>query len=91
MFPRYRLRQVLVVGQVALLMLLLVGAGLFARTLANLQSVPLGFNRDNLLLFELNAPQAGYPEADTAAFYAELRDRFATIPGCARPRSRIRR
>ena len=61
--PRYRLRQVLVVGQIALLMLLLTGAGLFVRTLSNLQSIPLGFNRDNLLLFELNAPQAGYPRS----------------------------
>ena len=79
--PRYRLRQVLVVGQIALLVLLLVGAGLFVRTLSNLQSIPLGFNRDNLLLFQVNAPQAGYPEAATANFYAELQRRLAQIPG----------
>jgi predicted permease len=79
--PRYRLPQVLVVGQIALLMMLLVGAGLFVRTLSNLQSIPLGFNRDNLLLFELNAPQAGYPEASAAAFYDGLRKRVSEIPG----------
>jgi macrolide transport system ATP-binding/permease protein len=79
--PRYRLRQVLVVGQIALLMLLLTGAGLFVRTLSNLQSIPLGFNRDNLLLFELNAPQAGYPEASAATFYADLQRRLSEIPG----------
>ena len=79
--PRYRLRQVLVVGQIALLMLLLTGAGLFVRTLSNLQSIPLGFNRDNLLLFEVNAPQAGYPEANATTFYADLHRRLAEIPG----------
>ena len=79
--PRYRLPGVLVVGQIALLMMLLVGAGLFVRTLSNLQSVPLGFNRDDLLLFELNAPQAGYPETTVVAFYDGLRKRVLAIPG----------
>jgi hypothetical protein len=89
--PRYRLPQLLVVGQIALLMLLLVGAGLFVRTLSNLQSIPLGFNRDNLLLVELNAPQAGYPEANAAAFYDTLRQRVSEIPVSAASRSRTRR
>src|SRR4030095_11863290 len=79
--PRYRLRQVLVVGQIALLVLLLVGAGLFVRTLSNLQSIPLGFNRGHLLLFEATGAQAGYPEGNTANFYAELQRRLAEIPG----------
>ena len=75
------LQQMLVVSQIALVMLLLVGAGLFVRTLSNLKSMPLGFNPDNVLLFELNAPQAGYPIASAATFYADLRRRFAAIPG----------
>ena len=79
--PRLRLQQALVVGQIALLMLLLIGAGLFVRTLSNLQSVSVGFNQDNVLLFELNAPQAGRPPATVAAFYDDLRQRFAEIPG----------
>jgi macrolide transport system ATP-binding/permease protein len=79
--PRYRLPQVLVVGQIALLMMMLVGAGLFVRTLSNLQSIPLGFNPDSLLLVELNAPQAGYPAAGAAAFYDDLRKRLSEIPG----------
>jgi len=79
--PRNRLRQVLVVGQLAVLMLLLIGAGLFVRTLANLQSVQVGFNSDNLLLFEINAPQGGYPEATASAFYADLRRRLSELPG----------
>ena len=79
--PRLSLPQVLVVAQIGISLLLLVGAGLFVRTLANLQSIPLGFNRDHVLLFELNAPQAGYPESKTAAFYADLRRRFSEVPG----------
>jgi macrolide transport system ATP-binding/permease protein len=79
--PRLKLQQCLVVTQIALLMLLLVGAGLFAQTLARLQAVPLGFNPENVLLFQINAPQAGYPETGAAAYYAQLRDRFAEIPG----------
>jgi macrolide transport system ATP-binding/permease protein len=79
--PRPSATQALVVAQMAISLLLLVAAGLFVRTLANLQSIPLGFNRDNVLLFEVNAPQAGYLEPKVAAFYAELRRRLSEIPG----------
>jgi predicted permease len=79
--PRLKLQQGLVVTQIVLLMLLLVGAGLFARTLANLQAIPLGFNPENLLLFDLNAAQAGYPEASVVTYYSQLRERFGQIPG----------
>jgi predicted permease len=79
--PRPSATQALVVAQIAISLLLLVAAGLFVRTLANLQSIPLGFNRDHVLLFEVNAPQAGYPEARVPAFYAELRRRLSEIPG----------
>jgi len=63
---RPSLTQALVVAQIATSLLLLVAAGLFVRTLSNLQSVSLGFNRDNVLLFELNArrDEAGWVEAD---------------------------
>ena len=63
------------------MMLLLLGAGLFVQTLSNLQSIPLGFNREHVLLFQLNAPQAGYPASRAATFYAELRRHFSEIPG----------
>jgi predicted permease len=79
--PRLQLQQGLVVAQITLLALLLVGAGLFTQTLSKLQSVPLGFNPEGVLLFDLNAPQAGYPEGSTTQLYEELRQRFATIPG----------
>jgi macrolide transport system ATP-binding/permease protein len=73
--------QVLLVGQIALSLLMLVAAGLFVRTLSNLQSVELGFNRDNLLLFQLNARQAGHRDPEITDFYAHLREQFATVPG----------
>ena len=73
--------QTLVVLQVAISLLLLVTAGLFVRTLSNLHSIEVGFNRDNVLLFELNAPQAGYALSEATAFYDDLRVRFAEIPG----------
>ncbi len=79
--PRWSLSDAFVVTQISILLLLLMSAGLFVRSLSNLQHIQLGFNRDNLLLFDLDAPQAGYPEANAAAFYADLRRRFAEIPG----------
>jgi macrolide transport system ATP-binding/permease protein len=79
--PRLSLTQALVVAQIAISLLLLVAAGLFVRTLTNLQSISLGFNADNVLLFEVNAPQAGHPAATVAAFYADVRRRLAELPG----------
>jgi predicted permease len=83
-FRRPSLTQALVVAQIAISVLLLVAAGLFVRTLTNLESIPLGFNRDHVLLFEVNAPQAGYPEAGVPAFYAELRRTLSALPGVQR-------
>jgi predicted permease len=78
---RPSLTQVLVVAQIATSLLLLVAAGLFVRTLSNLQSISLGFNRDNVVLFDVNAPQAGYPQPRVADFYADLRRRLGDVPG----------
>jgi len=72
---------VLVVGQIAISVVMLVAAGLFVRTLSNLQLVDLGFNRDNLLLFQLNARQSGHKDSEISGFYCELQERFASIPG----------
>ncbi len=80
-FLHVSLSQVLVVSQIAISLLMLVAAGLFVRTLTNLQTVELGFNRENLLLFQLNARQAGHQDADIATFYADLQKRFSGIPG----------
>jgi hypothetical protein len=79
--PRRRAQQVLVVAQIAISFLILVAAGLFVRTLNNLHSVQLGYARENILLFSLNARQAGHRDPDIATFYADLRKRFESIPG----------
>ena len=78
---RFGLGQALVTAQIALSLLLVVGAGLFDRTVANLHAVNLGFNRENLLLFNLDAKQAGYKDAALAHFYGDLLARFRQIPG----------
>jgi macrolide transport system ATP-binding/permease protein len=78
---RFSLGRVLLALQFALSLLLVIGAGLFVRTLSNLRSVELGFNQQNLLLFSVNARQAGYKDASLARFYGDLLQRFRTIPG----------
>jgi predicted permease len=79
--PRRRAQHVLVVAQIATSFVILVAAGLFVGTLNKLHSVPLGYARDNILLFSLNARQAGHRDPEIAAFYADLRRRFESIPG----------
>jgi len=78
---RPRLGHVLMVAQIAVSLLLVIGAGLFVRTLSNLHSIDVGFNRENLLLVSLNGRQAGYRDAALARFYAGLLDQFRDIPG----------
>ena len=79
--PRRRGQHVLVVAQIAISFVILVAAGLFVRTLNNLHSVQLGYSRDNILLFSLNAHQAGHREPEIATFYANLRKGLESIPG----------
>jgi predicted permease len=76
-----RLSKGLIVVQVAISLLLLVGAGLFIRTLRNLQQVDLGFKQDNLLLFRLQPQQAGYKDEGLVKFYRELFARLDHLPG----------
>jgi macrolide transport system ATP-binding/permease protein len=79
--PRRRAQHVLVVSQIAMSFLLLVAAGLFVQTLSKLHSVQLGYARENILLFTLNALQAGHRDPEITTFYADLRRRFEAIPG----------
>jgi predicted permease len=79
--PRRRAQHVLVIAQIAISFLILVAAGLFVRTLDKLHSVPLGYTRENILLFSLNARQAGHRDPEITTFYANLRKRFESIPG----------
>src|SRR5262249_24984927 len=78
---RMSLSHGLVISQIVFSLLMLVAAGLFVRTLSNLQTIRMGFNRENLLLFDVNARQAGHRDPEILAFYAELRQRFARVPG----------
>ena len=71
----------LLVAQVAVSALLLVGAGLFIRTLHNLQRVELGFNQENLLVFRLQPEQAGYKGERLLRLYQQLFDRLDHVPG----------
>jgi predicted permease len=76
-----RLGKGLIVAQVALSLLLLVGAALFIRTLYNLQHVNLGFNQENLLVFKLQPQQGGYKDERLLQFYERLFDRLDSLPG----------
>ncbi|HET9788909.1 MAG TPA: ABC transporter permease, partial [Pyrinomonadaceae bacterium] len=76
-----RLSRGLIVVQVALSLLLLVGAGLFIRTLYNLQRVNLGFNQENLLVFTLQPEQSGYKNEHLLQFYEQLFARLDNLPG----------
>ena len=81
----------LVTAQVMLSLLLLVGAGLFLRTLRNLQNQDYGFERSHLLLADINEPLAGYKPSQVPALDRQLIERLSAIPGvksvalCATP------
>jgi predicted permease len=79
--PGMKLSHVLVVAQIAISLLLLVAAGLFVQTLAKLESTELGFNRKNVLLFQINARQAGHRDPEIATFYTDLWRRLRSLPG----------
>ena len=78
---RFRLGNILVVAQVGLTVVVMVGAGLVVHTLQNLRSLDPGFAAGNVLTFEVDAMLTGYKGERMAAFYRDLRDRFAAIPG----------
>ena len=72
-----------VVAQVALSLLLLVGAGLFLRTLINLQSIPSGFKEENAMLFQIDTSAVGYKDDDPRfpAMLREVEEKVKTVPG----------
>jgi predicted permease len=71
----------LVVVQVALSLLLLIGAGLFVRTLLNLQRVDPGFNTQNLLLFDVEPALIGYKDDKLRQIYGQISERLEAVPG----------
>jgi putative ABC transport system permease protein len=83
-FRRNRLRSVLVVGEVALALVLLSGAGLLMRSFYRLQSVELGFNPHDVLTFRTNLPGAKYKTGESqAAFYQRALEKVRSVPGVA--------
>jgi predicted permease len=79
--PRLRVRRYLVSIQIALSLLLLIGTGLFVRTLTSLAAVPLGFQTENILTFQTDPGRSGYKPGDSAALYRRLETRILAIPG----------
>ena len=75
------LRKGLVAAQVALSFLLLFGAGLFVRSLQNLQGTDTGMDVDNLVTFQLSPALSGYDDERTFNFYQQLLERLHAAPG----------
>lgn len=76
-----RLRRTLIGVQVALSLVLLVGAGLFLRSVREVYAVDPGVDMDRLLLVSVDLRKAGYDTADREAFYAAARERTLRMPG----------
>ena len=75
-------RNLLVVGEVALSLMLLIGAGLLVKTFVRLQRVNPGVAADQVLTAQINLPESRYREpAQASAFYRELIERLETLPG----------
>jgi putative ABC transport system permease protein len=79
---QHRIRGVLVAAEIAMAMLLLVGAGLLLRSFARLQDVPAGFQPDHLLAADIPLSQNAYAKPETRyEFYDRLVERAKTLPG----------
>jgi predicted permease len=78
--PRVLFGKSLVVLQVALSVLVLIGAGLFMRTLANLRSSPIGFNPQRLLLLDVDPPRARYSGAKRIAVLRQIEEKLNALP-----------
>ena len=80
-FQRSRLRTGLLVGQVALALVLLTGAGLFVSSLRHVQGLRLGFDADRLIVASVDLQRLGYKRAAVNALYEQMRDRIKQLPG----------
>jgi predicted permease len=78
---KLRMGRILVVLQVALSVILLVGAGLCVKTFTNLRNMPLGFRPDGVLLFSLDLPGLTYPAERIEALLTKLQQRLSSLPG----------
>jgi predicted permease len=78
---RSRLSQTLMVVQVAISLVLLVGAALFARTVHNLKAIDVGFNRTHLLRFSVDGEPAGYGPTQFVDLHRRIAGRISALPG----------
>jgi predicted permease len=76
----WRLRKALVVSQVAVSLVLLIGAGLFLRSLENLRSQETGFHAEGVLMLEIDPQGGGYSKEQLPHLYQELVERIEAIP-----------
>jgi predicted permease len=76
-----RFRDLLVTGQIALSMTLLVAAGLFIKSLSNVSRVDLGLNTDNVILFRISPELNGYESDRSADLFIRMEEELAAIPG----------
>ena len=76
-----RLRNLLVIGQVAVSLVLLIGAGLLVRGLQQAQSTDVRFDQKNLVVVSTDLTSQGYDEAHAAAVYTQLAERLKALPG----------
>jgi predicted permease len=76
-----RVGKLVIVGQLALSLPLLVGAGLLVRTLLNLQHIDLGYSKDQLVTVRVDAQAAGYDVARQSTAFEALRARIRALPG----------
>jgi predicted permease len=75
------LRKLLVIAQISLSLLLLIGAGLFIRSLQNLKDLDPGFRTSNLLAFKVDPISSGYKTERAKQFYSQLKDNLESLPG----------
>jgi putative ABC transport system permease protein len=78
-----RMRRVFVVFQVAVSLMLLVGAGLFLRTLRNAHAVPLGYQLQSIMVADINLDVRGYSQEAGGVVYRQILDRLRATPGVA--------
>jgi predicted permease len=78
---RSRLGKALVVAQIAMSLVLLVGAGLFLRTVRNLQRVDVGFDQENLVVFTVQPGSEGAKEGRVARVHTQIAERVEALPG----------
>jgi len=78
---RHRMRSGLVVAEIALAVMLVIGAGLLVRTVYNLTNVDAGFDRSHLVTFSITAPERAYPKSSRGQMYQRLLEALRAIPG----------